>query len=178
MFQLGKNPIYWRLLTTHKINNIKEAKQIVLWYSWRWIIEQIFRTMKKKGFNIEDSQIEKSESLLKLFTLSVAAAIKVMCLVNARDGGSTQTSSDLFNESEIIVLALILKKVEGNTKKQKNPYKKRTMGWASWIIARLGGWNGYACESPPGPITMYRGLEKFESYFNGWLLTQKDVCIG
>jgi hypothetical protein len=44
----GIKPVFWRLLTTHDITNVKEAKQIALWYTWRWIIEQIFRTMKKR----------------------------------------------------------------------------------------------------------------------------------
>jgi hypothetical protein len=46
------------------------------------------------------------------------------------------------------------------------------MAWASWIIARLGGWNEYASESLPGPIIMLRGLQKFELQYEGWLLAQ------
>ena len=33
--------------------------------------------------------------------------------------------------------------------------------WASWIVARLGGWTGCASEKPPGPITMRHGLNSF-----------------
>ena len=46
------------------------------------------------------------------------------------------------------------------------------MAWASWVIARLGGWNGYGSESPPGPIVMLRGMQKFELQYEGWLLAQ------
>lgn len=173
----GEEEIFWRLFTTHKVNSFDDAKQIIRWYQARWMIEQIFRTIKKKGLNIEDSQIESVDSLLKLFTLSIAAGVTVMMLVNARDGTTNRLATDVFNKHEIIVLALILSKVEGKTTKQKNPHIVNSLGWASWIIARLGGWNGYACEFPPGPITMYRGLEKFQYYFDGWKLTQKDVCI-
>jgi hypothetical protein len=67
---------------------------------------------------------------------------------------------------------LICKKLEGKTKKQINPYAKGSMAWAAWIIARLGGWNGYQSESPPGPITMLRGLQKFELQHKGWLLVK------
>ena len=68
--------------------------------------------------------------------------------------------------------------MEGKTEKQKNPHPPQTLSWASWVIARLGGWKGYASESPPGPITMLRGLTKFEAQFQGWLLAHQDVCIG
>jgi len=168
----GEEPIYWRILTTHKVTNLEEAKQIVIWYTWRWIIEQIFRTMKKKGFDIEESQIENTEVLLKIFTLSIAAAIVVLSLVAARDGKTNRPASDIFNEKELMFLTLALSKVEGKTQKQKNPFINFSLSWASWIIARFGGWKGYASESPPGPITMYGGLEIFYSRFEGWLWAQ------
>jgi hypothetical protein len=31
-------------------------------------------------------------------------------------------------------------------------------------------------ERPPGPITMYEGLEQFKILFKGWQMAQKDVC--
>ena len=46
------------------------------------------------------------------------------------------------------------------------------MSWTSWIIARLGGRNGYASESPPGPIVMLCGLQNFESQYEGWCLAK------
>lgn len=66
-----------------------------------------------------------------------------------------------------MLLSLICKKLEGKTEKQKNPHTKRSMSWAAWILARLGGWNGYCSESPPGPIVMLRGLQKFELQYEG-----------
>jgi len=173
-----EKPIFWRLLTTHKVNTAKEAKQIILWYSWRWNVEQVFRTMKKKGLKIEECEVAEPEALFKMFILALAAAVKILCLVNARDGNTDRQASDIFSDEEILVLAAALLKVNGRTKKQQNSHKYGTLSWASWIIARLGNWNGYACESPPGPITMYDGLDKFMNYVEGWKLAQKDVCIG
>lgn len=168
----GETPISWILLTTHSVHSLKTAIQILIWYTWRWIIEQIFRTMKNKGLKIEDSQIEDPKKLQILSTLCVATAIKVMSLVESRDGKNDRVATDLFSKNELIVFLLICKKLEGKTKKQKNPYAKNSMAWASWVIARLGGWNGYSSESPPGPIVMLRGLQKFELQHEGWLLAQ------
>jgi hypothetical protein len=171
----GEKPIFWRLLTSHEVKTVEEAKQIVTWYTWRWVIEQVFRTMKKKGFKIEESQIETPESLMKMFLLGLAAAVQVLCLVHARDGKTSRPVNDVFSEDELIVLRLLLMKCEG--KKKKNPYDPNLLSWASWIIARLGGWNGYPSERPPGPITMFDGLKKFNNFFEMWLLMQKDMCI-
>jgi hypothetical protein len=49
------------------------------------------------------------------------------------------------------------------------------MAWAAWIIARIGGWNGYPSSKPPGPITFKHGLEEFRAIVVGWNL--KNVCI-
>lgn len=168
----NESPISWVLLTTHDIKSLEDAKQILTWYTWRWIIEQVFRTMKKKGLKLEESQIETPEKLSVLAILCVAAAIKVMALVEARNGNTHRKASDFFSEQELALLLLICKKMEGMTKKQKNPHKKDSLAWVAWIIARSGGWNGYASESPPGPITMFRGLKKFENQYEGWVLAQ------
>jgi hypothetical protein len=51
---------------------------------------------------------------------------------------------------------------------------------AAWIIARLGGWKGYASERKPGPITMHHGLTRFASIATGWLAAVnagKVVCM-
>ena len=167
-----ETPISWVLLTTHLVDSSKSAIQILTWYTWRWIIEQIFRTMKNKGLKIEDSQIEDPKKLQILSILSVATAIKIMSLVESRDGKNDRRASDLFTKEELTLLLLICKKLEGKSEKQKNSYTKNSMAWSSWIIARLGGWNGYRSESPPGPIVMLRGLQKFELQYEGWLLAQ------
>lgn len=168
----GESPISWVLLTTHITNSLKTAIQILAWYTWRWIIEQIFRTMKNRGLKIEDSQIEEPKKLQVMSILGVAAAIKIMSLVESRDGKNNRSAKNLFTKEELALLLLICNKVEGKTEKQKNLYTTNSMAWVAWIIARLGGWNGYRSESPPGPIIMLRGLQKFEMQYEGWILAQ------
>jgi len=174
----GETPISWLLLTTHIVNSLKHAVQILAWYTWRWIIEQVFRTMKNKGLKREHSQIEDSKKLQRLSILAVATVLKIRMLVESREGKNNRPATDLLTKNERIVLTLLCKNVEGKTEKQKNRYEKNSLAWCAWVIARLGGWNGYASESPPGPITMLRGLQKFELQYQGWILAQENVCIG
>ena len=42
----GAEPLHWRLLTTHAVTSLAEARQIVAWYRMRWTIEQVFRSLK------------------------------------------------------------------------------------------------------------------------------------
>jgi hypothetical protein len=58
-------------------------------------------------------------------------------------------------------------KYEGRTDKQKNPYEEHTLSYGAWIIARMGGWKGGAARLP-GPVTMERGLDKFQTIFEAY----------
>jgi Transposase DDE domain len=171
----NEEPIHWRLFTTHRVEKTEQARQTVDWYRQRWLIEQLFRTLKKQGLDLESSQLEQGESLKKLAVLALQVAVTSMQLVLSREGQTEQMISEVFNPKEIILLSILLSQYEGSTQKQKNPHRSNQLAWASWIIARIGGWKGYSSESPPGPITMLRGLREFASIFRGWSL-QNEMC--
>jgi hypothetical protein len=170
-------PIHWRLLTTHRIDCVEDALQCVDWYRQRWHIEQLFRTLKKQGLNLESSQVETAAGLTKLACLALQAAVRTMQLTLARDGHSAVQAADVFDADEIEVLRRILPTLEGKTEKQKNPHRTGSLAQVAWVIARLGGWKGYASEAKPGPITMLRGLQRAEAICLGWKLATELVCI-
>ena len=164
-------PIHWRLVTTHEVKSMAQARQCIEWYCQRWHIEQTFRTVKSQGLDIESSLIESGEKLEKLAVLAFSAAVKVMQLVMARDG-STRPATDVFDENDIEVLQHVGKSLEGKTEKQKNHYEVGSLAWSAWIIARLGGWKGYKSERKPGPITMLNGLKDFANIQRGWMMAK------
>jgi hypothetical protein len=166
----GAKPIHWLLLTTHKVGSVADAWQIVAWYKRRWIIEQFFRSMKTQGLQIEDSQLETADRLMKLVAIAAKAATVVIQLVQARDGGDTLPAGFAFSPEEIEVLDAINNDLQGKTELQKNPHRKKTLAWAAWVIARLGGWSGYASHKPPGPITIHNGFTRFQTVAVGWAL--------
>ncbi len=143
---------------------------IVAWYRQRWHVEQLFRTVKRQGLDVEASQLESGKALLRLAALAIQAATRCLQLVLARDGQTTQPADLVFDDDEIPVLAALQPTLEGRTEKQRNPHPPRTLAWATWIIARLGGWKGYQSESPPCPITMHEGSTRFTAIARGWYL--------
>lgn len=172
----GEEAILWRLLTTHPVNCFEDACQIIRWYSLRWLIEQLFRTLKSEGLDVESSQIRSGSGLKKLVVMALQAALAIMQLVQKRDGKYGINAGIMFNEDEVACLDQLERTYEGKTKAQKNPYSNHSLAWAGWMIARMGGWKGYQSGSPPGPITFKRGLAQFKSTFSGWKLA-RDVCI-
>jgi hypothetical protein len=155
-------PIHWLLLTTHPVATAAEAWRIVAWYKQRWIIEQLFRSLKSQGLRIEDSQLDSAEGLIKLVAIATKAACIVIQLVQARNGGEELPAEFAFTPEEIEVLKTINKILKGRTELQKNPHRNGTIAWAAWIIAKLGGWTGYASHRPPGPITFHMGMARFQ----------------
>jgi hypothetical protein len=166
----GAKPIHWLLLTTHPVTTIADAWQIVAWYKQRWLIEQLFRSMKTKGLQIEDSQLETAEGLIKLVAIAAKVACVVIQMVQARNGGEELPAEFVFSPEEIETLHAINKKLTGRTELQKNHHRPGTLPWAAWIIAKLGGWSGYASHRPPGPITFHMGMARFQIMVTGWAL--------
>ena len=139
----GREPLHWRLLTTHTIAEPAQAWQIIEWYQARWIIEQLFRVMKSQGLGLEDSQMASAERLVKLAATAVRAACIDIQLVQERDGKAGCAAAVVFSEPEIDTLRALNPTLAGNTPRQRNLHPLSSLAWAAWIIAPLGGWNCY-----------------------------------
>jgi len=168
-----KEPILWRILTTHKLASYEDAIGIVNKYRLRWHIEQLFRLLKKKGFCIESSEMETGWAIRKLTVMALNAALRVMQLLLARDNDDSQPIEQVFDEVEIKCLRMINETLQGGTDKSNNNHNPKKLSWATWIIAKLGGWKGYNIKRPPGPIALKKGLDKFNLIYEGWKLALK-----
>ncbi len=164
----GETPAVWILLTTHKVADLADARRMIGFYRQRWTIEQLFRTMKTKGFDVEALRQQPNGPLEKLATAILIAAVTVMQLVAERDGQTRRPLEDVFDPADQPALEAVCKTLEGKTERQKNPHPKGSLAYAAWVFARLGGWTGYY--GKPGPITMLRGLTDFHAIKHGWKL--------
>lgn len=172
----GVEPVVWRLLTSHRPDTAASAWQIVDWYRSRWVIEQFFRILKKQGLQVEDSQIETAERLIKLVAIAAQAAILTLQLVQARGGKSAVPAELILDKAELATLNGLSKtQYAPRTELQKNPHPEHSLAWAAWLIARLGGWDGYPSSKPPGPITFKTGIDQLKALTRGWAL--RDVCM-
>ena len=161
--------IHWRLLTTYEIADAQAAFNIADLYRRRWAIEQLFRTMKTQGFDVEGLRIESETPLCNLTMAALIAAVTVQQLVHARDGdakkGPLRPVIDVFDEGDIPLLEALCAKLEGKTDRQKNHHPKGSLAYASWVCARLGGWTGYY--GKPGPVVMLHGWFQFQAAKRG-----------
>jgi hypothetical protein len=163
----GAEPAHWRLLTTHPVATLADAKLLVGFYHERWTIEQLFRVMKTKGFDIEAVRIAE-EPFEKLAAATLIAAVQVLQLVRDRDGTARRPLEDVFDRADQPALEAICATLEGKTERQKNPHPKGSLAYAAWVCARLGGWTGYY--GKPGPVVILNGFLRFRAMAHGWKL--------
>lgn len=173
----GEVPLRWCLLTTHAVDSLAQAREVVGWYRARWTIEQVFRALKSAGAQVEASQVPEARRFVKLATAALVAAVRTMQLVMARDGSTGQPLGDGADAADLPMLHAVCAKVEGRTAALKNPHAPDTLAWLSWITARLGGWAGYQSKGykPPGPLTITRGLAKLDAIAQGWTLARSGL---
>ncbi|MBK3661610.1 IS4 family transposase [Bradyrhizobium diazoefficiens] len=172
----GEEPVLWRLLTTHDVETVEQAVTVIGWYRQRWHVEQLFRTVKRQGLDLEASVLAEGAALEKLAVIALIAACQTMQLVLARASlDDSQPASHVFDDREMQVLSALQERLRGRTAKQQNPHIPSSLAWAGWTIARLGGWTGYESDKSNGPITMRDGLERFRAIAQGFFLA-KNVC--
>jgi hypothetical protein len=162
-------PACWRLLTSHQVDSFVTARWIAGLYRQRWVIEELFRILKSRGFDIERVVVAEGP-FEKLAAAALVAAVSIMQLVRDRDGRAKRPLEDVFEPDEHAMLEAVSTTLEGNTEKQKNPHPKGSLAFAAWVCARLGGWTGYY--GKPGPLVMLRGLLHFRAMQHGWHIAQ------
>ena len=167
-------PIHWRILTTHTVMTLEQALQIIEWYRWRWQIELLFATLKTAGLDIESTELESGLGIQRLTVLALSVAVQILQLLAGRERLELKAGV-AFSAEQQHCLAQMAPTLEGQTEKQLNPHPIGSLSWASWVIARLGGWSGYQSQRPPGIKTLARGLRKFDAMFQGWKLLQPPL---
>jgi hypothetical protein len=170
----GEEPIHWYLYTTHPVETLEDALQIVNWYKKRWWIEDFFRLTKSQGFELEKSQFSNGMALKRLICLVYGEALRVLSLRQGREEMTEGTAAIVFDKTEMKLLKALLPGLQGRTHSQANLNPASSLAWAVWILARLGGWRPRNMNvRPPGVITLIRGLKNFNQNAQGYRLAMK-----
>lgn len=121
------------MLTTKKVEDLQTALLCIEWYTCRWIIEEVFRILKKEGFNIEASELSQGKAIRKLCLMMLETIIKLFIMQIAYSSKEEIEPRSCFTENEIECLEFQIQQLEGKIEKLKNPYTssdlKRYMGY-------------------------------------------------
>jgi hypothetical protein len=154
----GETPISWCLLTNKAIKTCEDAYQVVQFYTYRWTIEQFYRTWKEGLCHVEDSQLQYADHVIKWSTILAAVAMKAERLKQV--SRTTPDVSALTELSAAELEALLVLKKKYKSRNEVIPETEITIGQAVLWLAELGGYTGKSSGGPPGTVTISRGLER------------------
>lgn len=169
-------PIDWPLLTSLPVNSVEAAKKIVAYYRSRWFIEDFHRLLKKKGFGIEDIQVESPQAFAVNLAVCIKTAYEVALVKKGYDSNDrTAPATIAFTPLELKIVSRLNDRFNSPKKIYRNPYEKGSLAWA---VACEGGWSAMPSQPKPGIITFKRGIDKIENIYQFLLETQNMPICG
>lgn len=144
----GTEPVSWALVTTDPIHSTAEIERIVDAYRARWLIEELFKSLKT-GCAFETRQLESLPTLLNALAIFLPIAFDLLALRSAARTQPERPASTLLRPAQLLVLE--------RHKDIRLPAGASARA-ACLAIARLGG--HIKNNGEPGWIVLGRGYQK------------------
>lgn len=172
-------PIDWLLLTSLPVDSAEDARKIVAYYRNRWFIEDFHRLLKKKGFGIEDIQVESPQAFAVNLAICIRSAYEVALVKKGYDSSDcTAPATIAFTPLELQVVSRLNDRFNSPKKIYRNPYEKGSLAWAAWAVACEGGWSAMPSQPRPGIITFKRGIDRIENIYQYLIETHSLPTCG
>jgi hypothetical protein len=157
----GGKPILWRLLTTLPVTTAAEAAEKVQWYAQRWQIEVMHKVLKS-GCQIQQRQLQSVERLRRALMLDLIVAWRVMHLSRGARKSPRAGLESWLEAAEWKVLWHYF-----NPHSQADPPSGHLQQAVRWI-GQLGGFLARKSDGEPGPIVLWRGLQRLHDLTHMW----------
>jgi hypothetical protein len=162
----GEQPLEWTLLCSGEFTDFTQARERVLMYSARWIIEEFHKALKT-GLGVEKLQLESSARIFAAAAIMSIVALRLIALREAaRSTPTAPVEESGFSPLEIKVL------------EEKAGRKLLSLSDLALALARLGGHLNRKSDGPPGWQTLWRGMLKLNSIVEGVQLALKMKNFG
>lgn len=155
-----EDPVEWLLVTSLSVENIEDVFKVIDYYCCRWQIEIYFRVLKS-GCRVEDRQFETKERFTACMALYMVVAWRVMyTLMIGRN--CPEIPCDLVFDSDewMSVWSVVRKEIP--------PEHPPSLGEMIAMVAGLGGYLGRTHDGPPGPKTMWIGMQRMMDLALAW----------
>jgi hypothetical protein len=156
----GEEAIEWLLFTSLPIETFTEVTQVLDYYCCRWEIEVYFRTLKS-GCKIEDLQLERQDRYEVCLAMYMIVAWRVLYVLMLGRVCPKMRCDAVLSEAEwksVFVIA----------KNEQPPAKPPLLADMVTMIAEMGGYLNRKHDGPPGPKTMWIGLQRMRDFAVAW----------
>lgn len=163
--------IEWLLLTTLPVENEAHVRQLVTWYSLRWMIER-FHYVLKQGCRVEELQLEQAARLERAVALYSIVAWRLMWLLYSSREQPQASCETVLEREEWQLLHLRFEKAM--PPEHYVPPLELVVLW----IAKLGGFIGRKNDARPGVKVLWRGLRRLDDMVEGLRLARSHPLMG
>ena len=157
----GVQPVEWLLLTSLPIRGNKQIETIIDYYEKRWVIELYFKVLKS-GCKIESRRFEHMDRFLPALALYMIVAWRSLYVCRV-----SRTHEDA--SCELVYTQPEWQSVWQIVKREKPPRVAPRLMEMTKIVAQLGGYVNRKRAGPPGPQTMWIGLQRMHDIATCWL---------
>jgi len=154
----GDVPVEWLLLTTLPIDDIEQVRQIIQYYTVRWMIEVLFRTLKS-GCRVEQRRFEHIDRLFPCLAIYLIIAWRTLFACRLARSCPDMDCEVVFEPSE-------WKSVWMAVHRQPPPQTPSRLEDMVRLVAKLGGY--VSRRDPPGPQTLWLGLQRLRDLAWAW----------
>ncbi|WP_339745396.1 IS4 family transposase [uncultured Rubinisphaera sp.] len=154
-------PIEWVLLTSLCVDTREQAEQLIGYYLQRWMIELFFKVLKS-GCKIESRRFEHIDSFLPSLALYLIIAWRSLYVCRVSRTHSDVSCELIYRESEWKSVWQVVRR----TLPPKQPPNLLEM---TRIVAELGGYVNRKDTGPPGPQSMWLGLQQMHLIATCWI---------
>lgn len=144
-------PIEWLLLTSLPISTRDEVELVIEYYLLRWMIELFFKVLKS-GCKIESRRFEHMDRFLPALALYMIVAWRSLYVCRMSRVHSEKRCDQLYTEAE-------WKSVWQVVKREPLPKKTPKLLEMTQLVAQLGGYVNRKNAGPPGPQSVWLGLQ-------------------
>jgi len=154
-------PVEWLLLTTLPIDTAEQVRQIVQYYSVRFLIEVLFRVLKS-GCRVEERRFEHLDRLLPCVAVYLIVAWRTLMVCRLGQSCPDLDCEAIFEPAEWKAVWMVVQR-------QPPPTTPPKLGVMIRLVAQLGGYvNRPNRRDPPGPQTVWLGLQRARDLAWGW----------
>lgn len=154
-------PVEWLLVTTLPIDDVEQVREIIRYYCVRWLIEVWFRVLKS-GCRVEARRFEHVDRWLTCLAVYQIVAWRTLYVCRLGRSCPDLACDAVFEASE-------WQSVWVAVHRSAPPTQAPRLGDMIRLIAQLGGYvNRPNREDPPGPQTLWLGLQRVRDLAWAW----------
>jgi hypothetical protein len=151
----------WLLLTTLPVKTFSQACTYLDWYACRWLIETYHKVLKS-GCRVEERQFADADNLQRYLALDAVVAWRVLYLTMLSRQAPDLPCTAVLETHEWQALYCFLHKTP------RPPQPVPSLSQAILWVAQLGGFLGRKNDRDPGPMSVWRGLQRLSDIAAAW----------